>query len=40
MVDNFSLAVAHILIAIAVWRLLARDDLDADPPVEKPRPDA
>lgn len=36
MVDNFSLAVAHILIALAIWRLLARDDLDREPPVRTP----
>lgn len=28
MVDNFSIALTHILIAIALWRLLYRDDLD------------
>lgn len=40
MVDNFSLAVAHALIAIAIWRLLRRDDLDIDPPIETPDRDA
>lgn len=34
MVDNFSLAVAHALIALAIWRLLRRDDLDREPPVK------
>lgn len=40
MVDNFSLAVAHGLIALAVWLLLRRDDLDQEPPVERQIPDA
>lgn len=30
MVDNFTLALTHGLIALAMWRLLLRDDLDAD----------
>lgn len=28
MVDNFSIALTHALLAIALWRLLHRDDLD------------
>ncbi|WP_281268946.1 hypothetical protein [Sphingomonas gilva] len=40
MVDNFSLAVAHALIALAIWLLLGRDDLDVEPPVERRDPDA
>jgi hypothetical protein len=28
MVDNFAIALSHGLIAIALWRLLYRDDLD------------
>ncbi|MCW0197704.1 hypothetical protein [Sphingopyxis sp.] len=28
MVDNFSIGLTHLLIAIALWRLLYRDDLD------------
>lgn len=28
MVDHFAIAVSHVLIAIALWRLLYRDDLD------------
>lgn len=32
MVDYFALAVSHGLLAIAVWRLLARADLDNDHP--------
>lgn len=30
MVDNFSIALTHALIAIALWRLLYRDDLDRE----------
>lgn len=30
MVDMFALAVSHGLLAIAVWRLLSRDDLSDD----------
>lgn len=40
MVDNFSLAVAHALIALAIWLLVRRDDLDVEPPVEVPDRDA
>ena len=32
MVDYFSLALTHGLLAIAAWRLLARADLDDDRP--------
>jgi hypothetical protein len=31
MIDNFALGLTHFLLAVAVWRLLRRDDLDADP---------
>ena len=37
MVDILSLAVTHGLMAIALWRLLARDDL-GDDPGEAPEP--
>lgn len=30
MVDNFAIALTHGLMAIALWRLLHRDDLDAE----------
>lgn len=48
MIDYFSLALTHGLIALALWRLLLRDDLDNETPaapsgsVEDPaaRPDA
>lgn len=31
MIDKFTIFLPHILMAIAVWRLLHRDDLDDDP---------
>jgi hypothetical protein len=31
MIDIFTVVVPHLLMAIAVWRLLHRDDLDKDP---------
>jgi|GEM_PF-2030579 len=31
MVDYFSLAVSHGVLILAFWRLLWRDDLNADP---------
>lgn len=30
MVDNFSIGLSHVLMAIALWRLLYRDDLDVE----------
>lgn len=30
MIDYFTIALTHGLIAIAAWRLLFRDDLDSD----------
>jgi hypothetical protein len=30
MIDNFSLALTHILLMLAAWRLLSRPDLDAE----------
>ena len=30
MIDNFSIALTHALIAIALWRLLHRADLDQE----------
>ena len=30
MIDNFALAISHGLIALAIWRLLARPDLDRE----------
>lgn len=44
MIDKFTIFLPHILMAIAVWRMLHRDDLDDDPslpsrkaPFRKPR---
>ena len=34
MIDNFSLLLTHGLLLLAAWRLLSRDDLDADPPAK------
>lgn len=31
MIDIITVVVPHMLMAIAVWRLLHRDDLDQDP---------
>lgn len=30
MIDNLALAISHGLIALAVWKLLRRPDLDAE----------
>ena len=30
MIDNFALALIHFLLAVAVWKLLVRPDLDCD----------
>ena len=40
MVDYFALGITHLLLALAAWRLLARDDLDRDPDEAKPHPAA
>ncbi len=37
MIDNFSIALTHGLLLIAVWRLIHRPDLDFEDP---PEPDA
>lgn len=37
MIDLFTLALTHGLIALALWRLLFRDDLDAEDAPEGPR---
>ena len=31
MIDNFALGLIHLLLGIAVWRLLLQPDLDRDP---------
>ncbi|MFN3620949.1 hypothetical protein [Sphingorhabdus sp.] len=34
MIDNFSIFLSHALLALALWRLMHRADLDAeDPPL-------
>ena len=33
MVDILALLLSHGLLALAAWRLILRDDLDADPPI-------
>ncbi len=38
MVDYFALGITHLLLALAAWRLMARDDLDSDPDEQDPRP--
>jgi hypothetical protein len=38
MVDNFALALSHGLLAFALWRLMLREDIDADPPAAAPAP--
>ena len=30
MIDNFALVLPHVLMALAIWRLLNRPDLDSD----------
>lgn len=35
MVDNFAIAISHLLIALAVWRLVWRADLDHEDPPAK-----
>jgi hypothetical protein len=37
MIDNFSILLSHVLIALAFWFLSSRDDLDHEDP---PAPDA
>ena len=34
MIDKFTIFLPHILMALMVWRLLRRDDLDSDPAIE------
>lgn len=37
-IDNFALGLIHLLLALAVWRLLLRADLDRDPDELPPPP--
>ena len=38
MIDNFALVVTHAVLALALWRLVQRDELDVDPPAPDPAP--
>ena len=38
MIDNFSIALTHGLLFIAVWRLIRRPDLDHEDPPEPDMP--
>jgi hypothetical protein len=38
-IDYFAIALTHGLIALAAWRLMARDDLDSDAAQADARPD-
>jgi hypothetical protein len=40
MIDYFALALTHGLIALALWRMLQRADLDAEPDSAKQGGDA
>lgn len=31
MIDDFAIGLSHFLMALAIWRLLKRTDLDAEP---------
>ena len=31
MIDDFAIGLTHMLMALAIWRLLSRVDLDAEP---------
>lgn len=33
MIDKFTIFLPHMLMALMVWRLLRRDDLDVDPAI-------
>jgi len=35
MVDNFAIAISHLLVALAAWRLVWRADLDKEEPPAK-----
>lgn len=35
MVDNFAIAISHLLVALAAWRLVWRADLDKEDPPAK-----
>lgn len=35
MVDNFAIAISHLLVALAAWRLVWRADIDKEDPPAK-----
>lgn len=35
LVNIFTIALTHLLMLVAAWRLLFRDDLDRDPPASE-----
>jgi hypothetical protein len=35
MVNNFAIGLTHLLLALAVWRLVMRADLDAETPASR-----
>lgn len=39
MIDLFAILLSHGLLALAVWRLTQRDDLNEDPPAGPSAPD-
>lgn len=38
MIDNFALGLTHFLLAVGLWRVLVRSDLDRDPDEPDARP--
>ena len=39
MIDNFAIGLTHFLLAVGLWRIMLRPDLDRDPdePATRPR---
>lgn len=40
MIDNFSILLSHALLLVMMWRLLSRDDVDAERPARDLREEA
>lgn len=38
MIDKITILIPHLLMVVAIWRLLLRDDLDRDPLADPPPP--
>ena len=38
MIDKITILIPHLLMVVAIWRLLLRDDLDRDPLADPPAP--